>query len=149
MNKWLKLVSIIFVVTLSNSAFAKKIKSGVECEVFGNQTFSVSFTVKGGSSTYQSVYFQHNGAHPDEVAWYTQQLRSDSSNKHYHFNEQSLQKDRTYEVEIFHNSSNNLSKYYRRVKDQTDWLLVGTMNKDMKNGKLSVQTEGGYIQCTL
>ncbi|NVC92711.1 hypothetical protein FC650_03425 [Vibrio natriegens] len=145
MNKWLKLVAIIFAVTLSNSAFAKKIKSGVECEVFGNKTFSVSFTVKGGSSTYQSVYFQHNGAHPDEVAWYTQQLRSDSSNKHYHFNEQSLQKDRTYEVEIFHNSSNNLSKYYRRVKGQTDWLLVGTMNKDMKNGKLIVKTDGGDI----
>ncbi|MGY0617198.1 DUF6701 domain-containing protein [Vibrio sp. FJH11] len=142
MNKWLKFAAVLFAVSVSNTVLAKQIKSGAECEVFGNKNFSVSFTVEGGSSAYQSVYFQHNGAHPDDVAWYTHQSRADSWDKHYHFNEQSLLKDKTYEVEIFHNPSNNLSKYYRRIKGQSDWHLVATMNKDMKNGKLLVQTEG-------
>ncbi|MGR5470523.1 hypothetical protein ACPV51_25230, partial [Vibrio astriarenae] len=42
-------------------------------------------------------------------------------------------------------NNNNLSKYYRRIQGQSRWQLIGTMNKAMKHGKLSVHTDGPDI----
>ncbi|WP_275865522.1 DUF6701 domain-containing protein [Vibrio sp. CAU 1672] len=148
MNRWLKIATILLMVNVTNIAYAKKpgLETGTSCQIFGNTNFSATFTVTGDRTAYQAVYFRHNGSHADEVAWYTQGVKADSSSERYHFNEQSLQKGVEYEIEIFHDAAaNNLSKYYRRIKGQSDWQLMGSMNKDMKNGKLMVHTTGPAI----
>lgn len=137
-----KIISIIIPILacLLNSP----VQAGT-CEIHGNTKFSVGFTVTG-SNAFQAVYFEHNGNHPEEVAWYTQRKKGDTSNEIYHFNEQDLTNGQVYEIQIFHDAKNNsLSKYYRRIQGQSDWQLIASMNKGMKNGKLSIHTEGTGI----
>ncbi|MGR5520974.1 DUF6701 domain-containing protein [Vibrio sp. PNB22_4_2] len=143
MKKLFKVVTLMLLVSASSLTYGQP-SLGI-CEIQTNSQFSVGFTVTG-SDAFQAVYFEHSGNHADEVVWYTQSKKSDTDSKIYHFNEQHLTSGQVYEIKIFHDAkSNNLSKYYRRIQGQSRWQLIGTMNKAMKHGKLSVYANGTDI----
>lgn len=129
-----RLIVVLLFIFFSHTTVAAS-----QCNLKGNNYFSIQFNVIGDPNNEQEVYITNNGGKITEILWYTGEEKNDAKTP-YIFNEQSLIDGVEYQVKIINDNINDVAKYYlRRATYGNDgWVLISQSYQGVHQGNINI-----------